>query len=540
MMSTIFHDNFMLPSPLAQRLYHDYAAALPIIDYHNHLSPEALANNQGYDNLTQLWLQGDHYKWRAMRAFGIDEELITGSADDWSKFAAWSRCVPATLRNPLFHWTQLELKNTFGIDRYLNEQTAAGIYAEANEKLQQAAYRTRGLVARYRAEVVCTTDDPCDDLSHHRRLQEMAMQAAGAGQAAASAAPAGQAAASAAPAGQTAAAAAPAGQAAAAAAPAGQTTASAAPAGQAAASAAPAGQAAALAVLPTFRPDRLLQTADPAALLAYIRRLAAAAGTAIDTFDDLLAALEERVDYFHAHGCRLADHGLQAMPAPAAMSAQQQQAFRLFLQGDLQQAAAFADSFPAAVLLALCSMYHRRGWVQQFHLGPLRNTNSRLRQRLGADAGADSLGDFPQAVTLAAFLDALDAEGRLARTILYNLNPADNEVFAAMCGNFQGDGIRGKMQYGPAWWFLDQADGMEKQLNTLSNFGLLSTFVGMTTDSRSFLSFSRHEYFRRLLCAMLARDAGHGLLPADERWLGGLVADLSYYNAKNYFSLNKQ
>jgi glucuronate isomerase len=293
-------------------------------------------------------------------------------------------------------------------------------------------------------------------------------------------------------------------------------------------------------VLPTFRPDRLLRTADPAALLAYIRRLAAAAGTAINTFDDLLAALEERVDYFHAHGCRLADHGLQAMPAPAAMSAQQQQAFRLFLQGDLQQAAFFTDSFPAAVLLALCSMYHRRGWVQQFHLGPLRNTNSRLRQRLGADAGADSLGDFPQAVTLAAFLDALDAEGRLARTILYNLNPADNEAFAAMCGNFQGDGIRGKMQYGPAWWFLDQADGMEKQLNTLSNFGLLSTFVGMTTDSRSFLSFSRHEYFRRLLCAMLARDAGHGLLPADERWLGGLVADLSYYNAKNYFSLNKQ
>lgn len=470
MMHTIFHEHFLLRSPLAQRLYHDYAAPLPIIDYHNHLSPEDLANNRRYDNLTQLWLQGDHYKWRAMRALGLDESLITGAADDWSKFEAWSRCVPATLRNPLFHWTQLELKNSFGIDRYLNVQTAAAIYGEANELLQQPAYATRGLVARYGVEVVCTTDDPCDDLSHHRRLQESAAQPT---------------------------------------------------------------------VLPTFRPDRLLQ-ADPAALLAYIRRLAEAAAMPIDTYDDLLAALEERIDYFHAHGCRLADHGLPAMPAPAGMNRQQEAAFRAFLQGDLQQAAAFADSFPAAVLLSLCRMYYRRGWVQQFHLGPLRNTNSRLRQRLGADAGADSLGDFPQAVTLAAFLDTLDADEQLARTILYNLNPADNELFAAMCGNFQGDGIRGKIQYGPAWWFLDQADGMEKQLNTLSNFGLLSTFVGMTTDSRSFLSFSRHEYFRRLLCALLAQDADRGLLPADEAWLGGLVADLCYHNAKNYFSLDQK
>lgn len=460
-------DDFLLPNETARRLYHEYAADMPIIDYHCHLPPAEIEGNRQFENLTAIWLHGDHYKWRAMRTLGVEEKFITGDASDEEKFKQWAAIVPYTLRNPLYHWTHMELKNPFGITELLHEGNAAAIYAEAGRQLSEPGFSTRGLLQHFRVETVCTTDDPCDDLRHHRALHQR-----------------------------------------------------------------PFGTQ----VLPAFRPDKVFQLGGGEAYRQYISRLADAAGTPIKDLDSLLEALGRRVDYFHAQGGRLADHGLTHIPLfDADIRPGLDAAFRAVLQGQDGVDPATQDSFTGYLLWELCRLYHDRDWVQQFHLGALRNTNSGKLKAYGPDTGFDSIGDYRQAEGLAALFDKLDREGRLAKTILYNLNPADNELFATMTGNFNEGPARGKMQYGSAWWFLDQLDGMEKQLNALSNMGILSCFVGMLTDSRSFLSYSRHEYFRRLLCRIFGQDVQAGLLPADLPWLGKIVQDICYNNAKQYF-----
>jgi glucuronate isomerase len=462
-MKSFITDNFLLKSSFAQKLYHDYAKELPIIDYHNHLPPDEIAADRQFENLTQVWLNGDHYKWRAMRTLGIDEAFITGSKSDQFKFLKWADTVPYTLRNPLYHWTHLELQRYFNITDLLQPETATAIYAEANARLNTPAYSTRGLLAKMKVEVVCTTDDPTDSLKSHQQLA-----------------------------------------------------------------------GAALKVLPTFRPDKVYNFTSTEGYLKYQQTLAQVSGVAITDFDSLLVALQNRVTYFHETGCRLADHGLGQISVPDAGAPNVQ---RIFEKLNKHQSLTEAEliTFRYKVLTALCRMYHQVGWTQQFHLGALRNTNTRMLQQLGPDTGFDSIGDFAQASALAAFLNDLDSTNQLCKTVIYNLNPADNEVFAAMIGNFNDGSVKGKIQYGSAWWFLDQKDGMEKQLNALSNMSLLSCFIGMLTDSRSFLSFPRHEYFRRILCNLIGKDVENGELPADEKWLGKIVADVCYYNAKEYF-----
>ncbi|MEY3368662.1 MAG: hypothetical protein RI973_1817 [Bacteroidota bacterium] len=468
MKASIFRDDFMLQSAMAVRLYHGYAAPQPIIDYHNHLPPAEIAANRQFANLAEIWLKGDHYKWRAMRTLAVPESLITGEAPDEEKFRAWAACLPHTLRNPLFHWSQLELLRIFGEDRYLNPETADSIYSRCNELLQTPEFSARGLMEKFKVELAGTTDDPCDNLEHHR-----AMAASGGS----------------------------------------------------------------LRVIPTFRPDKALNIGQKDAFFEYLDRLELAAGMDIRSFDDLLEALQRRMDYFDEQGCRMSDHGLTQLPMPARLSREEQAEFRAFLASHGARPFSNPAAFCGHLLSALCELYHRKGWVQQFHLGAMRNNNSRLLRLLGADAGVDSIGDYPQAASLSAFLDALDQRGCLAKTILYNLNPADNEVFATMCGNFSGGTQKGWVQFGSGWWFLDQKDGMERQLNTLSYLGILSTFIGMTTDSRSFLSWPRHEYFRRVLCNLLGQDVEQGLLPDDEQWLGGMVADICYHNIKAYIGI---
>jgi glucuronate isomerase len=467
MNETIFHNDFLLQNEIARRLYHGHAADLPIIDYHNHLPPADIAADKRFANLTEIWLQGDHYKWRALRALGVDENLITGTASNEEKFMVWAASLPKMLRNPLFHWSHLELKSVFGIDRYLNETSAYEIYELCNHFLKMPAYSTRGLLKKFKVEYVGTTDDPTDDLYHHRAIDT------------------------------------------------GEQS---------------------IKVAPTFRPDKVLQIADKQTFIAYLQKLEAASGVSISSFKSLIDALQKRVNYFHNNHCSIADHGLVQMPQAVELTKALQVEFEEFLSGESEKPFSNPAAFAGAVLLQLCRMYQEKGWVQQFHLGPLRNNNTRLFARLSADAGADSIGDLPQAQAIAQFLDVLDRDDQLAKTILYNINPADNEVFATMCGNYNDGKIKGKMQFGSGWWFLDQLDGMERQINALSNMGILSTFIGMTTDSRSFLSFPRHEYFRRLLCNMLGKDVAQGLLPNDENWLGGFAADICYHNAKAYFN----
>ncbi len=464
--NTIFSDNFLLQTNTASRLYHGYAKSLPIIDYHNHLPQQQIAENKQFDNITQVWLYGDHYKWRAMRALGITENKITGSASDTEKFMAWATCLPKTVRNPLFHWSHMELQNPFGIHQYLNAQTASSIYETCNQQLQQANFSTVGLLQQFRVELVGTTDDPCDDLVFH---QQIALGNSG------------------------------------------------------------------IKVLPSFRPDKIFNIGHPEAFMAYLHQLENVTGITVQSFAQLLEALAQRVQYFHLHGCRIADHGLAQMPANFQLSSAEESEFANFVNQRGTTPFSNPSAFAGAVLLALCKMYHAQNWVQQFHLGAIRNTNTRLLQLLGADAGVDSIGDDRQANALAAFLNALDKTNQLAKTILYNLNPAYNDVFATMCGNFQDGETVGKIQFGSGWWFLDQKDGIEKQLDSLSNMGILSTFVGMTTDSRSFLSYSRHDYFRRIVCNIFGNEMEAGLLPNDELWIGEIVQNICYFNAKKYF-----
>jgi glucuronate isomerase len=465
---TIITEDFLLSNKHAVKLFHDYASKLPIIDYHNHLSPKDLAENKNFANLTEIWLKGDHYKWRAMRALGVNEKFITGAASDADKFNAWAQVFPQTVRNPLFHWSQMELKNSFGVDEYLNEKSAKGIYKTASALLQKNSHSAQSLLNNYKVELVGTTDDPCDDLSDHRKIKESEFKTQ---------------------------------------------------------------------VLPTFRPDKIFNIGDRASFLQYIGQLEKAAGIKIYNISDLLAALEKRINYFHKHGCRISDHGLISMPAQVSFTSALEKEFAQFVQGKNKNNFSSPDRFVGSILFSLCKMYHKRGWVQQFHLGPIRNNNTRIMGLVGVDAGTDSIGDYPQAVNLSQFLNALDQRDQLAKTILYNINPADNEVFAAMCGNFNDGSLKGKVQFGSGWWFLDQKQGMENQLNALSNLGLISTFIGMTTDSRSFLSYSRHEYFRRVLCNLLGTDMENGIIPNDEKWIGEIIKNISYYNAKAYFNL---
>lgn len=465
-MSTRFiHDNFLLENKYAEELYHNYSKHQPIIDYHNHLPPQQIAEDTVFGNITKVWINGDHYKWRAMRTLGINEQYITGNGSDKEKFLHWAKTVPYTMRNPLYHWTHLELARYFDIYDLLNEKSAERIYAETAEKLSTKEYSTQNLLKKVNAELVCTTEDPIDTLEHHKALAQSDFS---------------------------------------------------------------------VKVSTAFRPDKAILIGD-SGYNDYINTLAEAAGTAISSYADLCGALRKRIEYFHQNGCRLCDHGLDQIyfenfteNEVAAIFLKKREGKELSTDEVLK--------FQSAILLFLSETYHEFGWVQQFHLGALRNNNARMHRVLGPDTGWDSIGDFPQAQKLSAFLNALDSKDKLAKTIIYNLNPADNEVMATMIGNFNDGSVRGKVQFGSGWWFLDQKDGMTKQLNALSNMGLISCFVGMLTDSRSFLSFPRHEYFRRLLCNLLGDEIKRGELPADIEWIGKLVADISYYNAKEYFS----
>jgi glucuronate isomerase len=461
-------DNFLLPNETAVRLYHEYARNEPIIDYHCHLPPDQVASNHRFGSLTEIWLNGDHYKWRALRANGVPERLITGDASDWEKFEAWARTVPYTLRNPLYHWTHLELRFPFGVQgKLLNEKTAREIYDHCNDLLRKDEFTTQGLLRQYRVRVVCSTDDPVDSLEHHARHAKQ-LKAGG------------------------------------------------------------------TRLYPTWRPDKALHAHDLHGWSEWLGRLEAAAGVSIKSYATLLDALRKRHDVFHAHGCRASDHGLETMYAAPYTEREVAAIFDKARSGKALTGEEL-DKYRSSLLHDMALWDHARGWTQQFHLGAMRNNNSRMFRSLGPDTGWDSIGDWPQPAAVARFLDRLDSSNQLPKTILYNLNPADNEAFATVLGNFNDGSIPGKMQFGSAWWFLDQLDGMKKQIDALSNMGLLSRFVGMLTDSRSFLSYSRHEYFRRLLCALLGKDIERGLIPNDLGLVGGMVKDICFRNARNYF-----
>ncbi len=467
MNEALISENFLLSGDEAVELYHRFARDLPIIDYHCHLPPRQVAEDRRFENLAQIWLAGDHYKWRAMRSAGVPERFCTGAASDWEKFEKWAETVPKTLRNPLYHWTHLELKRPLGISDRLCPQTARSIWDRANATLAQEDFSCRGIMRQMNVVLVCTTDDPTDTLEFHAALQ--------------------------------------------------------------------ADRSCKIHVLPTFRPDRAMAVESPAAFNAWVERLAQRSGLDVgDHFAKFLEALHARHDFFHSRGCRLSDHGLETIDAEEYSVAELPGLFAR-LRGGSRLAAPERARFRSAVLYEFARWDHARGWTQQFHLGAMRDNNSRLFRQLGSDVGCDSIGEFPLARPLARFLDRLDGEGRLAKTILYNLNPAQNDVLATLLGNFQGDTARGTIQYGPGWWFLDQKQGMERQLDALSNMGLLSTFVGMVTDSRSFLSYTRHEYFRRILCNILGSEMHQGLLPGDMPLLGSLVRDICYRNAARYF-----
>ncbi len=468
-MTTAFiTENFLLQNDRAVELYHRFARDLPIIDYHCHLPPADVAEDRRFENLAQIWLYGDHYKWRAMRAAGVPERFCTGDAPDREKFQKWAETVPLTLRNPLYHWTHLELNRPLGVgDRLLGPDTAEGIWQECNAKLARPEFSARGIMRQMNVVLVCTTDDPLDTLAHHRAVA--------------------------------------------------------------------ADRSFPIRVLPTFRPDKAMAIESPPALNAWVDRLADVSRIDVkDDFDRYLDALRQRHDYFHSVGCRLSDHGLDTFYGDQCTPSEAAAAFRRIRRGQ-ELSAEERVKFKSALLYELAAMNAASGWVQQFHFGALRNNNTRMFQALGPDTGYDSIDDCQVARPMGRFFDRLDREQRLAKTIVYNLNPTHNEVVATMLGNFQDGTMPGKMQYGSAWWFLDQKDGMERQLATLSNQGLLSRFVGMLTDSRSFLSYTRHEYFRRILCNMLGAEMKQGLLPDAIELIGPMVCDICYGNAAAYF-----
>ncbi|GAA3745954.1 MULTISPECIES: glucuronate isomerase [Flavobacterium] len=464
MSQKFIHDNFLLENKYAEELYHNYSKNQPIIDYHNHLNPQFIAEDKIFDNITQVWINGDHYKWRAMRTLGINEQFVTGNGSDKDKFLNWGKTVPYTMRNPLYHWTHLELARYFDIYDLLNEKSAEKIYIETSEKINSQAYSTQNLLKKVNAELVCTTEDPIDSLEFHQKF---------------------------------------------------------------------ANNSTGIKMSTAFRPDKAILIANDG-YNAYLDTLGDVSGIAINTYADLQSALRKRIEFFNANGCKLSDHGLNQIDFENYTESEVNAIFKKKREnGELSPEEVL--KFHSAILVFLSETYHEFGWVQQFHLGALRNNNARMHRILGPDTGWDSIGDYPQAQKLSAFLNALDSKDKLTKTIIYNLNPADNEVMATMIGNFNDGSVRGKVQFGSGWWFLDQKDGMTKQLNALSNMGLISCFVGMLTDSRSFLSFPRHEYFRRILCNLLGDEIKRGELPNDMEWIGKLVSDISYNNAKEYF-----
>lgn len=469
-MKKFIDENFLLETKTAQRLYHDYAKDMPVLDYHCHLPPQQIADDIQFENLTQGWLYGDHYKWRAMRTNGVSEQYCTGTKSDWEKFQKWAETVPYTLRNPLYHWTHLELQRYFGVNDILNPTTAKKIYEECSAKLQMRGGSVRNLLRKMNVKLVCTTDDPTDSLEHHLKLKEDGFE---------------------------------------------------------------------IAVLPAFRPDNAIDISEPQQFLTYLEKLEEVSDIRISSFDDFLYALKNRHDFFAEMGCSVSDHGLEQMCSDDFTISEINSVFNKIRTGkrpDHEE----QRKFKSAMLLQLAEWDWEKGWVQQFHIGAMRNNNSRMLEILGKDTGWDSVGDFGQARPLAKFLDKLDKNNKLTKTILYNLNPADNELFATMTGNFNDGSIAGKIQWGSAWWFLDQKDGMVRQLNALSNMNLLSRFVGMITDSRSFLSFPRHEYFRRILCDLFGEEIENGELPGDINWTGKVIQDICYYNAQNYFNWNEK
>jgi glucuronate isomerase len=464
-MKKFLDENFLLDTRTAEVLFHDHARDLPIIDYHCHLPPDEIASDRQFENLTRIWLKGDHYKWRAMRANGVPEKFITGKAGDFEKFRKWAETVPSTLRNPLYHWTHMELKRPFGISKLLNGETAREIYDKATAMLSTEALSTRNILRRMNVEVVCTTDDPADNLEHHKTVLKDGFE---------------------------------------------------------------------VRMFPAWRPDKSMAVANPAGYNSYLDRLAESSGIEIRSFTGLLDALQKRHDYFHEHGCLLSDHGIETFYADDYTPAEIDAIFAKIRNGKKLEKDEVLK-FKSAMLIHLAVMDHKKGWTQQFHVGAIRNNNSRMTGLLGPDTGYDSIGDFELARPMSRFFDRLEQMEKLTKTIVYNLNPRDNELIATMLYNFNDGSTRGKMQFGSGWWFLDQKEGMEKQMNALSSLGLLGNFVGMLTDSRSFLSFPRHEYFRRILCNLLGSDVEKGLLPSDMGLLGKMVENISYYNAREYF-----
>jgi len=466
-METFISDDFLLHSDVARELYHEYAEPQPIYDYHSHLPPGEIAGNRTFSNLYEVWLAGDHYKWRAMRWNGVPERFCTGDATPWEKFLAYARTVPRTLRNPLYHWTHLELKRYFGIEQLLDETTAESIWNEANAQLAEMPVQV--LLAKSRVALSCTTDDPADTLKVHQKIRDEGTLAT--------------------------------------------------------------------RVYPTFRPDKALAVHQPDLFNPWLDKLSGVGGIECNSFQNFLSALKERHEFFHEIGGRLSDHGLTSCEADDCTEAEAQRSFDAARAGR-RITQTEAAKFRSYMMIFFGRLDADRGWTKQLHLGALRNNSTRAIAALGPDSGYDSIGDFPQAATLARYLDKLHHDNRLPKTVLYNVNPADNYVFATMAGNFQDGSIPGKVQFGSGWWFLDQQDGMKWQLNALSNLGLLSRFVGMVTDSRSFLSFPRHEYFRRILCDLIGRDVVNGELPRDIKLLGGMVAGICFYNAHSYFGLD--
>lgn len=464
-MKKFLDKNFILENNTAEKLYHEHAAKMPIIDYHCHLSPEDIASDRKFENLTKVWLDGDHYKWRAMRTNGVDENFITGDADDFTKFQKWAETVPYTMRNPLYHWTHMELQRPFGVHEILNGNSAKEIYDTCSSMLQKGDFSCRGLLNQFKVEVICTTDDPIDSLEYHKAIKESGFN---------------------------------------------------------------------VQVLPTFRPDKAMAVEDQSGFNAYLDKLGEVSDVDITNFNQLIDAIKSRHDFFHEMGGKLSDHGLEQIYAEDHTDNEIKSIFDKIRSGhDLSPSEIL--KFKSAMLIYFGIMDHEKSWTQQFHLGALRNNNSRMVKKLGPDTGFDSIGDFEMARPISRFLDKLDSENQLAKTIIYNLNPSDNYLIGTMIGNFNDGSIAGKVNFGTGWWFLDQKDAMEMQMNALSNLGLLSRFLGMLTDSRSFLSYPRHDYFRRILCNILGKDVENGELPNDMDWLGKMVENISYYNAKEYF-----
>ena len=464
-MKSFMDENFLLKTKTAQILYHEYAKEMPLIDYHCHLSPQQIADDINFNNLTQAWLYGDHYKWRAMRTNGVSEDFCTGQKSDTEKFDRWADTVPYTMRNPLYHWTHLELQRYFGIREILNPISAHSIYEQATAQLITPEYSTKNLIRKMNVKVICTTDDPIDTLEYHQKIADSGFE---------------------------------------------------------------------VKVIPAFRPDKAMEVSSADAFIVYIKKLEAISNLSISSFEDFLFALQNRHDFFATMGCSVSDHGLEEIYSEDFTGNEVEAIFNKIYGGkslnDMEQ-----RKFKSCMLLHFAEWDWEKGWVQQFHLGALRNNNSRMMKMLGADTGWDSIGDFSQARALAKFLNKLDSEDKLAKTILYNLNPADNELMATMIGNFNDGSVAGKVQFGSAWWFLDQKEGIERQLNALSNMGLVSRFVGMLTDSRSFLSFPRHEYFRRIVCNMFGKEIEEGELPNDLAWVGKVIQNISSNNAVDYF-----